>query len=160
MSDVVKRILFLDDDHRRIAMFRDLVADLECDLAIVETADECIVRLADGPWDLVLLDHDLGGEIYCDSAREDCGMEVVRWLSEHRADHGGFIVHTHNEIAGAAMYLALQGMGYSVTQGMFGSGAFHRALGTHLGIRPRTSRRRRTLAERVRDYFRSLRLGR
>ncbi|HVK37919.1 MAG TPA: cyclic-phosphate processing receiver domain-containing protein [Candidatus Kapabacteria bacterium] len=160
MSGAPKRILFLDDDHRRIAAFRAIVTEVECELAVVETADECIARLADGAWDLVLLDHDLGGEIYCDSAREDCGMEVVRWLSEHGGDHGGFIVHTHNEIAGAAMYLALEGMGYPVTQGMFGSSAFHRALASHLGIRRTERRRRRTLSERVRDYFRSLRLGR
>lgn len=154
----MKRVLFLDDDHRRIALFQQFVEGLDCDLTIVETADQCIARLSEARYDLVLLDHDLGGEIYCDSSREDCGMEVVRWLATSRGDHGAFIVHTHNEIAGASMYFELKGLGYSVAQGMFGSTEFHRALSSHFGRR-RDLRRRRTLRERIREYFRSLRLG-
>lgn len=160
MSAELKRILFLDDDHRRIATFRELIEGVECDLMIVETADTCIASLAAGSFDVVLLDHDLGGEIYCNSAREDCGMEVVRWLSANRAEHGAFIVHTHNEVAGAAMYIALSSMGYPVTYVMFGSEEFHRALREHFGISARKHRRKRTAGERIRDYFRSLRLGR
>jgi CheY-like chemotaxis protein len=156
----MKRVLFLDDDRRRIAAFRELTRDDRIDLTVVETADECIAQLKTGRFDLVFLDHDLGGEIYCDSSREDCGMEVVRWLARNRAEHGAFIVHTHNEIAGAAMYFELKGMGHDVEHAMFGSGTFAAAVERALGRRRRSARKRRTLGERIRDYFRSLRLGR
>ena len=61
-------------------------------------------RPARGAWDEVHLDHDLGGEIYVDSSRPDCGMEVVRWLCASRRDRFEktlFIIHSHNAEAGA-----------------------------------------------------------
>ena len=156
----MKRVLFLDDDQQRIAHFRHMIAAVDCDLTVVETADECIAKLGSGPYDLVLLDHDLGGEIYCDSSREDCGMEVVRWLARNGGDHGDFIVHSFNEVAGATMYFQLDRMGYRVTQAPFGSAEFRRAVERHLGRTQAQPKQRRSLRERLREYFRSLRLGR
>jgi CheY-like chemotaxis protein len=156
----VIRILFLDDDHRRIDTIRARLESLPCDLTVVETADECIAQLAGGTFDLVLLDHDLGGEIYCDSSREDCGMEVVRWLKKHRGSHGGFIVHTMNPIAAAAMYFDLDAMGYNVVQATFGSSEFFRHLHAMIGIDLPESKQRESLSDRITKYFRSLRSGR
>ena len=156
----MKRILFLDDDRRRIAEFRAWMAGHECDLTIVETADECMEQLGRNTYDVVLLDHDLGGEIFCDSSREDCGMEVVRWIKEHGGEHGGFIVHTHNPVAGAAMYLELKNLGYNVAQATFGSIGFYGSLKKMLGGEVEIEVPTRTLRDRLTEYFRSLRLGR
>ncbi len=155
------KVLFLDDDHRRTSTFRDALSRIKCDLITVETAEECIAALTGRTFDLVLLDHDLGGEIYCDSSREDCGMEVVRWIRGNPAPHGAFIVHTMNPVAAATMYFELGAMGYRVAQAPFGSEGFYESLGEFLGRKPsRSRRRRRTLAERVGDYFRSIRFRR
>jgi CheY-like chemotaxis protein len=154
-----KRVLFLDDDRRRAAHFLAMVEGLDLDLTIVETADECIVRLGERAFDVVFLDHDLGGEIYCDSSRQDCGMEVVRWLGHNRASHGRFVVHTHNEIAGATMFIGLRGLGYDVVHATFGSAQFRSVVEALLG-RSRGAKPRRSISEILRDYFRSLRLGR
>jgi len=115
----VTRVLFLDDDPKRAARF--LAA---CPNAYwVQTADECIARLAE-IWDEVHLDHDLGGEIFVDSNRTDCGMEVVRWLCDmgHRSHlkHADFFVHTHNLNAAGQMLKALRSAGYSVVYRPFG----------------------------------------
>lgn len=72
------RILFLDDDPVRGEIFL-----AEHPGAVARTADECIAYLC-GPWDEVHLDHDLGGEIFVDHERDDCGMAVVRWLCTSR----------------------------------------------------------------------------
>ena len=67
--------MFLDDDPNRAEIFLK-----EHPQAIwVTTVAECLARL-DEPWDEIHLDHDLGGKMFVDSADQECGMEVIRWL--------------------------------------------------------------------------------
>jgi hypothetical protein len=114
-----RRILFLDDDRQRALAFLTT-----CPEAVwVETAEECLARLQE-PWDEVHLDHDLGGKTFVDHEREDCGMEVVRWLCEEFRSHlreTRFIVHTHNPQAACLMTLHLQVTGYRVEDRPFGA---------------------------------------
>lgn len=155
---MAQHILFLDDDHRRIAQFRSITAKLPCEVTIVETADECIARLGERSFDVVLLDHDLGGETYCDSSREDCGMEVVRWLKKNRGEHGGFICHSMNAIAATTMYFELASMGYRVEQAVFGSSEFQHYLHDMLGMeRKKRVARKKSLGDRFGEYIRSIR---
>lgn len=159
----MKQVLFLDDDHRRISEIREEAERIGCDLTVVETADECIAELKARTFDLVMLDHDLGGETYCDSSREDCGMEVVRWIRSNGGEHGAFIVHTMNEVAAATMYMELRSLGHRVRQGGFGSTRFYEHLYHLLDVgKSRRSRKKksRSLGDRLTAYFRSLRLGR
>ena len=69
------RILFLDDDDLRAEVF---LGD-HPQAVWVQTAAECIAKLEE-PWDEVHLDHDLGGEVFVNIDRDDCGMAVVRWI--------------------------------------------------------------------------------
>ena len=73
------KCLFLDDDEIRTKNFISEVPSAET----VKTAEECINKLKENDYDCVFLDHDLGGETYVSSKREDCGMEVVRWIKEN-----------------------------------------------------------------------------
>ncbi|MCC7439821.1 MAG: hypothetical protein IT211_15140 [Armatimonadetes bacterium] len=153
-----KRILFLDDDHRRIATFREQVARNDFDLTVVETAHHCIEALANGQFDLVLLDHDLGGETFVDSSRQDTGMEVVRWIRANGLPAGAFIVHTMNPVAATTMYFELQQLGHRVQQAPFGSSQFYGALEDLLELRTRRIRhRKKSLSVRLKEYFRSIR---
>jgi hypothetical protein len=113
------RVLFLDDDPARAEEF--LARHPQA--VWVQTAGQCIARLAEC-WDEVHLDHDLGGEIFVDPAREDCGMEVVRWLcrddrSTLRA-RALFVVHTHNMNAAGTMVRSLREAGYLTVYRPFG----------------------------------------
>lgn len=92
-------VLFLDDCPNRIKNFRSTVPWA----TIVSTAEETIAKLQERVWDYVFLDHDLGGEAFVDSDREDCGMEVVRWVLTHRPDVKLFVVHSCNEPAAMNM---------------------------------------------------------
>lgn len=86
-------ILFLDDNPNRTKKFRSEIPSAQC----VETAEECIKALQTRDhWDYVFLDHDLGGETHVNSGREDCGMEVVRWLCKHPTEIDQIIVHSSN----------------------------------------------------------------
>lgn len=112
------RVLFLDDDPGRAEVFLE-----RCPQAVwVETVADCIEKLA-GPWDEVHLDHDLGGEVFVDSARPDCGMEVVRWLASEPRPHlrsARFVVHTHNPEASCRMLWTLRIRGYRAEVRPFG----------------------------------------
>ena len=114
--------LFLDDDPERAAQF---LAEFP-DAVWVQTAAECIVRLGE-PWDEVHLDHDLGGEQNVDAGREDCGMQVVRWLSFEPRLHlrpTRFFVHSHNGVAAYVMVLQLKSLGFAVKGAPFGMGVW------------------------------------
>lgn len=159
----MKQVLFLDDDHHRIAEIRERAEELSLDLTVVETADDCIAELKQRMFDLVMLDHDLGGETYCDSSRQDCGMEVVRWLKSNGGSHGAFMIHTMNEVAAATMYMELKELGYRVRQGGFGGEKFNRYLDELLGVSTSRSsgkrKKSKSVGDRITAYFRSLRLG-
>jgi hypothetical protein len=104
------QILFLDDDPLRAEIFLERYPEA----VWVQTSEDCIGRLAHA-WDEVHLDHDLGGERYVDPDRNDCGMEVVRWLcAELRESHREtrFLIHSHNVEAARTMVENLRQTGY------------------------------------------------
>lgn len=112
--------LFLDDDPARADAFLDKFPDAHW----VETAADCIAALAEQAWDEIHLDHDLEGEWFVDSERDDCGMEVVRWLTSEPRSHlmaAKFVVHTHNQNAAMVMVTQLGLAGYYVLEQPFGS---------------------------------------
>ena len=107
----------------------------------VETADHCLARLEE-PWDEVHLDHDLGGEVFVDLDREDCGMAVIRWLCMEPRPHlrsARFYVHSHNLNAAWLMVANLQAMGYHAQARPFG--AHPAGFPAARGDRPPLSRR-------------------
>ncbi|MFO0958922.1 MAG: cyclic-phosphate processing receiver domain-containing protein [Isosphaeraceae bacterium] len=113
------RILFLDDDPERARAFREVCPEA----AWVETVEACLEKLAE-PWDEVHLDHDLGGEVFVDRGRPDCGMEVVRWLVAEARPHlrsCRFVVHSHNPEAACIMAWTLRMQGYRVEERPFGT---------------------------------------
>jgi len=104
------RVLFLDDHPRRTDAFRQVFPDTTW----VRTVEECIERLSE-EWDVIQLDHDLGGEILVDSSRKDCGTEVVRHIVRDQPQHlrsALFKVHTYNEDAAQSMVEELNAAGY------------------------------------------------
>ena len=72
-------ILILEDDINRTIQFYKMFEGN--DTQIVESPDECIQKLKDFKWDVLFLDHDLGGEIYCPSD-DKSGYKVAKWLEE------------------------------------------------------------------------------
>ena len=114
----MRRRLFLDDDPARAAVFFARYPDA----VWVQTAPDCVDKLAER-WDEVHLDHDLGGEHYVESDREDCGMAVVRWLTVAPRPYlarSRFTVHSHNMMAAYEMLLRLQAAGYRTEAHPFG----------------------------------------
>jgi hypothetical protein len=114
------RVLFLDDDPARAGIFL-----AENPRAVwVETVADCLARLEEQGWDEVHLDHDLGGERFVDLSRDDCGMEVVRWLCLEPRPHLSqvrFFIHSHNSSAATMMSMQMMVAGYRVEYRPFGA---------------------------------------
>lgn len=109
------RILVLDDDQSRHDEFchRFSEAGMPIVDVHVETAAEAIAELRDAKkaFDLVFLDHDLGGRVNVSINDAGTGSEVARFLAAnpevyHR--HGAFVVHSFN-LLGAANMIRLIG---------------------------------------------------
>jgi len=116
-------ILFLDDDPKRTKAFRSQCPKATC----VETADACLQKLREQQWDVIFLDHDLNGEHYVNSGRNDCGMEVVRNLVSnpcHSISGTTVVVHSYNLAASIEMANRLNQAGYEGCRLPFGLRGF------------------------------------
>lgn len=121
-------ILFMDDDPHRAALAYQRFSKYKKDNTIwCTTAAEAIDILKNYDVDEAHLDHDLGGEHYVDSRREDCGMEVVRWIERRSAVELEkfhkclFIIHSWNIPCAIKMAERLRSLGLRVQQKPFGS---------------------------------------
>lgn len=112
------KILILEDDGqttKRMPQFKQRILELNRILndkglegvymTHVETAKECIEILKKEKFDLIFLDHDLGGKVYVDTNREDTGSEVARWINSNQTQIGNtkVIVHSFNSVGGKYM---------------------------------------------------------
>ena len=123
-------ILFLDDDPKRAALVYQRFKPVDRENVIwCQTAEEAICTLRDYKDKLtkVFLDHDLGGEHYVHTAREDCGMEIVRYLERlakkselGKLNEAIYRIHTWNSEAGNKMYKRLKALGLRVEYVPFG----------------------------------------
>ena len=117
-------ILFLDDDPARAALAYQRWKPSDREQVIwCQTAEEAIITLQDYRDRLtyVSLGHDLGGLKNVHTAREECGMEIVRHLEKlaKKGLLGGlkdarYRIHTWNADAGNVMYRRLKGVGLRV----------------------------------------------
>lgn len=98
------KILILEDNDARIVHFRRVT--MQHTVEIVKTAKEAIQKLGDGAWDLVSLDHDLGGKEMVGSG-EGTGWEVAKWLSDHPEKKPPYIILHSFNVPGRANMAAL-----------------------------------------------------
>lgn len=107
------KILILEDDPNRVDIFRATLGDRHS-LAFAETAAAAIAAINSTPFDVIFLDHDLGGQTYVAESDENTGSEVVRHLAY--ACGGGretpIIIHSMNLPAAQAMQKNLLAAGY------------------------------------------------
>ena len=125
-------ILFLDDAPERavLAYNRMSVADRN-DTMWCKTAEEAIEAI----WSYrdvltkVSLDHDLDGQEYMNTKREDCGMEIVRFLEKKahkepvefkKLENTLFTIHSWNNHSAPIMQRRLSDIGLTAVWVPFG----------------------------------------
>jgi hypothetical protein len=113
------KIFILEDDPNRIAYFRmNLIGH---DLTIC-TDVYAAKKEWQPPYDIVSLDHDLGGQVYVDSAMENTGMGFVRWLTalDVESPVGRYYVHSYNPVGADKMHQELRKFHKHVARVPFG----------------------------------------
>lgn len=135
------KVLILEDDGqptKRMPQFEQRFRELNTILnnngldgvhmTHVETAKECIEILKKEKFDLIFLDHDLGGEVYVDTNREDTGSEVARWINSNQTKIGNakVIAHTFNSVGGKYMTDLIPGSFY--VPGLWTKDIFHQVI--------------------------------
>ena len=86
------RILILEDDIERLAVFRRELIGHE--VFCTDLAEIAIKQLEDSDWDFLFLDHDLGGEVFVTKTK-NTGYEVALWLEEH-SERKPNIIYLHS----------------------------------------------------------------
>ena len=76
-------ILILEDNPERIKIFQKNLMDET--IVVEHTEYACVANclLEDKKWDVLFLDHDLGGEAYVSTDNENTGSGVARYLANH-----------------------------------------------------------------------------
>lgn len=112
------RIFILEDSPVRIATFRRKL--IGHDLTIAESAQQAIntmraardVETRSSRFDLIFLDHDLGGEEMVGTEGANTGSEVVRWMALEMGVCPTIVVHSLNAPAATYMIMKLTKAGF------------------------------------------------
>lgn len=101
------KILILEDDIERIVQFKKNMSDGNL-LVFVDDPKEAIDLLQEGKWDVLFLDHDLGGQVFVPSGK-NTGYEVATFLEvnkEFRPET--IVVHSMNPVGANNIMAALK----------------------------------------------------
>lgn len=107
-------VLILEDSKERVQYFKRYCSGA----VITDSAERCMDLIAGSEHiNELWLDHDLGGEKLADSSREDCGMEVVRYLKNNQFQDkiDKIFIHSLNGYANIIMFEDLRNSKYNVT---------------------------------------------
>lgn len=99
------KILILEDDLARQEFFK---VNLEKhNLTITDSSKVAIEKLSSEKWDILFLDHDLGGQVHVESG-ENTGYEVAKFLEENeKFMPPNIIVHSLNPVGAKNIINAL-----------------------------------------------------
>jgi CheY-like chemotaxis protein len=79
----MKRVFVLEDSSERIKQFKQRFLEQGWIGYFSVTASDAIRNLDLLRFDLIFLDHDLGGQVYVNKDEKNTGSEVARWIREH-----------------------------------------------------------------------------
>ena len=110
------KVFVLEDDSHRIEEFKKRFTERNWESVFTDTAKEAIEHLITTKFDLIFLDHDLGGQVYVSEDNENTGSAVVRAItkdSEKTNMDTPIIIHSLNTPAASSMAKNLADYGFS-----------------------------------------------
>lgn len=110
----MRRVFVLEDDPFRIEQFRK-ACEGRHDLTLTDhlSGPRGAFTLYQPPYDLVYLDHDLGGRQMVDSDEEETGAAFVRWLPPADEHQPVITIHSYNLPGATTMHRLLRDKGYT-----------------------------------------------
>lgn len=101
------KVFVLEDDPDRIRLFAEVLEGH--DWTCIHTCDRTYEFHAHSPYDLILLDHDLGGRQMVD--HEDSGTEFVKLVRDHIGSKARVTIHSYNPDGARRMSKLLEEVG-------------------------------------------------
>jgi len=101
------KILILEDDPQRVYWF--YTEFMEDEVAVVNNASVAKVLLYAVSFDLICLDHDLGGQFFVDSDGENTGYQIAKYIPGTINNEATVIIHSYNPKGAEKMYDVLIG---------------------------------------------------
>lgn len=91
------KVFILEDDPGRIRWFRERF--IGHDVTFIESCTEA--DKFQPPYDLILLDHDLGGRQM--NEHEDCGLTFIKLIKNKLTAEDTLVVHSYNSVGATRM---------------------------------------------------------
>lgn len=92
-------VFFLEDNPHRYVYFNKWIENKldEFELVTATEADEAIeIMRARKHFDVVFLDHDLGGKVFVNSNDENTGYQVAKFMKRNGNTFNQLIIHSQN----------------------------------------------------------------
>lgn len=104
------KILILEDDAERMKAFAKKLQEYDFDYT--DNAQEAIEYLKKNNYNLIYLDHDLGGK-QLEWDEDNCGMTVAEYIAEHPLPSTSrVVIHSFNVVAAQRMLRIIPGSVY------------------------------------------------
>jgi hypothetical protein len=103
-----KKIFILEDDHTRIGLFLEAIGHYNVDIGTSVQEAQLNWR---PPYDLILLDHDLGGEQMSKSEGPNTGYQFAKWMGKPEFQPI-IIIHSYNPDGAKKMEAVLKENGW------------------------------------------------
>lgn len=105
------KVFILEDNQERIKKFKELFKNQE--LFIFDNVEDALKSCQKNEFNVMFLDHDLGGEIWVDSHKENTGYKFVYRLIWNNLQKNTLIyIHSMNPIGANKMLNLLLDNGY------------------------------------------------
>jgi len=95
------KILILEDDPERIHWFYKKF--FKHDITCTNSVDGAIRCIKDKEYDIIFLDHDLGGKVFCNHQEEPTGYHVACMIPSSENKNTMVIIHSWNSPAAKLM---------------------------------------------------------
>lgn len=93
------KIFILEDSSVRIQKFIDNLNKQGVIFFIAKSAEEAYEILSEHKeFDLIFLDHDLGGKVFVDSNESNTGYQVAKFITKHNIKSKRIIAHSLNNV--------------------------------------------------------------
>lgn len=108
--------LILEDNPARYPYLVNLMFELTFPflhkLVITTTAKSAVEELSrEKKWNVIMLDHDLDGQVYVNPENLNTGYQVAKYIKEFKVEFQLCILHSLNEYAVPRMQDVLKGCG-------------------------------------------------
>lgn len=119
------KIFILEDNQQRIEWFQDFFDQISDDVKYVTTAEDGKQMVTSEKFDVIFLDHDLGGQVYVDSQNDNTGYQVALKMINGQQECP-VVVHSLNSIGANNIveYLNTNAYKNNVVRAPFGSPGF------------------------------------